>query len=289
MDAIAATLRQPRFRLNTRTLLDPPYQGSQTIPQCPARSSSVRAGLLISADMTTLSSGCARVVASTRAPISSGNSIRNRRQGRSVSPLRRSGRCRRRRRSVWPVIQSDWSSQERRRRRRCRRQAETGQRVGRGGLRLRPSYRAAATLVFNDARAIELTARPARIRAPAGGQVDHRGLADAVRADERRGGDAGDGGDVTSGAAVVLLPGRARCAGEAERRKRLGSKDLRATFRSRSAIGPNTGFVPALLTRKSTRPKASSRARRRRPGEPRRGPCRPPPMTRSRRAPRRPP
>ncbi|CAM5460778.1 hypothetical protein SALBM311S_02953 [Streptomyces alboniger] len=37
----------------------------------------------------------------------------------------------------------------------------------------------------------------------------------------------------------------------------LVSNTLRAIFRSRSAIGPNTGFVPALLTRKSTRPKAS--------------------------------
>lgn len=37
----------------------------------------------------------------------------------------------------------------------------------------------------------------------------------------------------------------------------LVSKTLRATSRSRSAIGPNTGFVPALLTRWSTRPKAS--------------------------------
>ncbi len=37
----------------------------------------------------------------------------------------------------------------------------------------------------------------------------------------------------------------------------LVSKTLRATFRSRSAIGPKTGLVPALLTRKSTRPKAS--------------------------------
>ncbi|GGN30954.1 hypothetical protein GCM10011578_068520 [Streptomyces fuscichromogenes] len=28
MDATAAVLRSPRFRLNTRMLLDPPYQGS---------------------------------------------------------------------------------------------------------------------------------------------------------------------------------------------------------------------------------------------------------------------
>ncbi len=33
MDTMAATRRRPRFRLNTRTLLDPPYQGRQTIPQ----------------------------------------------------------------------------------------------------------------------------------------------------------------------------------------------------------------------------------------------------------------
>ncbi len=37
----------------------------------------------------------------------------------------------------------------------------------------------------------------------------------------------------------------------------LVSKTLRATPRSRSAIGPKTGLVPALFTRKSTRPKAS--------------------------------
>ena len=37
----------------------------------------------------------------------------------------------------------------------------------------------------------------------------------------------------------------------------LVSKTLRATLRSSSAIGPKTGFVPALLIRKSTRPNAS--------------------------------
>ncbi|CAK7282592.1 hypothetical protein SGPA1_20567 [Streptomyces misionensis JCM 4497] len=55
MDAIAATLRRNRFRLNTRALLDPPYQGRQTLPQRKHPQPPLKQGELIDFWMTSLS------------------------------------------------------------------------------------------------------------------------------------------------------------------------------------------------------------------------------------------
>src|SRR5438874_6572695 len=62
MDAMAAACRRPRFRLNTRSLLDLPYQGSADHTAVQRGLNPVGTEALISFFMTTLSFRCAPLV-----------------------------------------------------------------------------------------------------------------------------------------------------------------------------------------------------------------------------------
>lgn len=129
-DAIAASRRRQRLRLNTRTLLDLPYQGWAADPTAaPARPDPLGRGARIGASMTTLSSVCVSCDrrhgrhfrrSGTRALRGESRGPAPRPPARCPAPVMDAGpdsthptpafrKMPPSTTSVWPVIQSDWS------------------------------------------------------------------------------------------------------------------------------------------------------------------------------------